>query len=95
MQVGLAALPDLKSSPSWLGFVQMCRWIVVVCIVLMALLLLVMPLQYGLVRLSKAVIGVVDSISRAVSQRAANSANQAQPQGLHEELRAKSKFSSK
>lgn len=53
------------------------------CIVLMALLLPVMPLQYGLVRLSKAVIGVVDSISRAVSQRAANSANQAQPQGLH------------
>jgi hypothetical protein len=70
MQVGLLALPDLKSSPSWLGFGQVCSWIAVVCIVLMALLLLVMPLQYGLVRLSKAVIGVVDSISRNAQRTA-------------------------
>lgn len=53
MQVGLGALPDLQTSDSWLRFVGVCRWIAVVNLLGMGMLLLVPPVQYGLVLVSK------------------------------------------
>ncbi|KAF7510979.1 hypothetical protein GJ744_005525 [Endocarpon pusillum] len=53
MQVGLAALPDLQISDSWVGFVRLCRWIAVVTLLGMGMLLLLLPAQYGLVLVSR------------------------------------------
>lgn len=53
MQVGLGALPDRQTSGSWLRFVGVCRWIAVINLLGMGMLLLVLPVQHGLVLVIK------------------------------------------
>ena len=52
MQVGLGALPN-PLSDSWEGFNVTCRWIAVINLMMLAFLVLIIPLQWMLVLLSK------------------------------------------